>query len=235
MAAQSIGQWEAGRQGEQTDEWLTRAVHHLELVGAVEDSRTLLVVRDMRRALSGSAEAAVGLARASTSPSASTPERAHALLGLGVLAAQQGRWEEATNHADAAVRAIRGDTRMVPQARIVTDVAAAVLRIRAGLDGEALLVVAARGAFAIADMPVLGSVALGYAELAVTRGDTGRGDELWALGTRLGANLALMFGALPGAWALPAADDARARLLEQARTISVADTVTRLATLIGTR
>jgi hypothetical protein len=95
-------------------------------------------------------------------------------------------------------------------------------------------VVAARGAFAISDMPVLGSVALGYAELAVIRGDTERGDELWALGTRLGANLSLMFGALPGAGTLQAADGARGQLLEQARTISVADTITRLATLIRT-
>jgi predicted ATPase/DNA-binding SARP family transcriptional activator len=234
MAAQTIGQWEAGREGERTDEWLTCAIHHLDLVGAVQDARTLLVVRDMRRALSGSAEAAVGLARTAASPSASTREQTHALLGLGVLSAQKGRWKEAADHADAAVRAARSDATTFQQGRIVTEVAAAVLRIRAGLDGEGLLSVAARGAFAIADMPVLGSVALGYAELAVTRGETERGDELWALGTRLGANLALMFGALPGASTLLAADGARDQLLEQARKISVADTVARLATLIGT-
>jgi hypothetical protein len=38
-------------------------------------------------------------------------------------------------------------------------------------------------------LPVLGSVALGYAELALARGDTARSDELWALGVRLGANI----------------------------------------------
>ena len=43
------------------------------------------------------------------------------------------------------------------------------------------------------DMPVLGSFALGFAELAAHRGDADRARELWALGTRLRANLVMLF------------------------------------------
>jgi hypothetical protein len=61
-----------------------------------------------------------------------------------------------------------------------------------------------------------------------------RSDELWALGMRLGANLAMMFGAtLAADRLLMGPNDTRAGLLEQARSASAADTATRLAILIG--
>src|SRR5476649_2792514 len=87
--------------------------------------------------------AAAGLAATVASPSASAEERAHASMGLGVLAAMEGRWVEAVERADAAVSAARSGRNTAPQSRIMTEVAAALLRIRAGYDAERLLVVAA--------------------------------------------------------------------------------------------
>jgi predicted ATPase/DNA-binding SARP family transcriptional activator len=234
MAAQAVGRSGAAGQDPGTDQWLTLAVQHLELVGAAQDVHMLVILRDMHWALNGSAEAAARLAAAVASPSASAWDRGQASIGLGALAAKQGRWQEAVERADAAVSAARSEPNTAPQSRIMIEVAAGVLRIRAGHDGGGLLSVAAHGAFAISDMPVLGSVALGYAELARSRGDVDRSDQLWALGMRLGANLAMMFGSTSGTrHLLIAPHDTRAGLLEQARSASASDTVTRLATLIG--
>jgi predicted ATPase/DNA-binding SARP family transcriptional activator len=234
MAAQAVGRSGTSGQDLGTDQWLTLAIKHFELVGAAQDVRRVVVFRDMHWALNGSAEAAARLAATVASPSASAWDQGQALIGLGVLAAKQGRWEEAAERADAAVSAARSEQNAAPQGRIMTEVAAAVLRIRAGHDAGGLLAVAAHGAFAISDMPVLGSVALGYAELNRSRGDTERSDQIWALGMRLGANLAMMLGSRPGVdQLLMAANDTRADLLEQARSASAAETVTRLAMLIS--
>jgi tetratricopeptide (TPR) repeat protein len=235
MAAQAVGRSGAAAQDPWTDDqWLTLAVQHLELVGAAQDVRRLVVFRDIHWALNGSAEAAARLAAAVASPTASAWDRGQASIGLGALAAKQGRWEEAVERADAAVSAARSEPNTAPQSRIMTEVAAAVLRIRAGHNGGGLLAVAAHGAFAISDMPVLGSVALGYVELARSHGDMERSDQLWALGMRLGANVAMMFGSASGTGQLLIApNDTRAGLLEQSRSTSASDTVTRLAMLIG--
>jgi len=64
MAAQAVGRSRAAGQDPGTDQWLTLAVQHLELVGAAQDAHTLLVFRDMHRALSGSLEAAGSVFRA---------------------------------------------------------------------------------------------------------------------------------------------------------------------------
>ena len=86
-------------------------------------------------------------------------------------------------------------------------------------------------------MPILGSVAFGYSELAATRDDAGLSDELWALGMRLGGNMAVIFGifgSIPAARPRPATDlDASDARFDALRTVSVAEAVTRLATLIG--
>jgi hypothetical protein len=98
-----------------------------------------------------------------------------------------------------------------------------------------LLEVAAHSAFPQADMPVLGTVAVGYSELAASRDDPALAEELWAIGMRLGANLSGMYGGFP--MTPPSAKDGSARgaRLEAAREVSVADTIARLATLIKTR
>ncbi|HEY3438650.1 MAG TPA: BTAD domain-containing putative transcriptional regulator [Actinotalea sp.] len=193
MAAMGIGQWESGRGGE-ADIWLTRAMEHLGLIGAAQDVRSVLVVREMRRALLGSAEAVAVLDEIAQSPWSSADDRARASLGLGVVAAQNGDWAETLRRADDGLAITYANPAPSPQSRIMSEVTAAVLRIRAGADGEPLLGLAAAAALRTPDVPVLGSVALGYAELAVSRGDLEHARVLWALGTRLGANLARAFG-----------------------------------------
>ncbi|QTE29322.1 ATP-binding protein [Pengzhenrongella sicca] len=233
MAAMAVGRAGVSLDSAEADDWLTLAMTNLSLVGAVQDTRTLGVYREMRRALDGSAEAAAGLATTATAASSTGAERSHALIGLAILAAQGERWDEATERGDAAVSAARADEQSSPQGRIVTEVAAAVLRLRAGRDAEGLLAVAGHGALSTSDMPVLGAVALGYAELAHSRDEPARADELWALGMRLGANFATMFGPPAAGLFELAPNDARTALLERARASSAADTVARIAALIA--
>jgi hypothetical protein len=195
-AAQALSQWEDGTDADRSDEWLARAIGHFDRMGAVNDARTLLVARDLRRALRGSPEAAAALEATLRSASSASNERAQASIGLGALAAIRGDLDESVRLADLAVGAARSDaTAAPPQSRIMIEVGAAVLRIRAGADGEGLLAVAAHTALPLGDMPVIGAVAQGYAELAASRGSTARSDELWALGARLGSSLGLVLGA----------------------------------------
>ena len=227
-AAQAVGQWETGHVGTHADVWLSRAVEHLGLVGAAQPARRTTIVRDLRRALNGSAEAAASLGRAASAPSSSTfrasasasaHERAFAAVGLGVLAAVGGRPRDAVRRAGEGVRAARDDGRLAPRDLAVIEVAAAAVLLAvgadplagadAGADAESLLAAARDGALADRDLPTWGSVALGYSELARRRGDLTRAAELWALGLRLGAGLAINFGvfaALHPTYAARAAD-----------------------------
>ena len=211
MAAQQLGQWaplEAKpSDGRGADEWLALAMHHMEIVGAHEDARTLSVLRDLRNALLGVPGAEAALERAAESDAQAAQARSWARLGLAVVASRDGRQQEAVRRADEAVAVARADPWSPPQSRIVAEVAAAVVRSRAGEDGTDLLMSASTAALGLPDMPVLGSVALGWSELEGAGGDVERSVELWALGRRLGANLHIMFGgALTPA---PAGDDER--------------------------
>ena len=194
ISAQALSQWENAIDAERSDEWLARAIGHLDRMGAVNDARTLLVARDLRRALRGSPEAAAALEETLRSASSAPSERAQASIGLGALAAIRGDLAESVRLADLAVGAARSDATAAPQATILIEVGAALLRVRAGADGEGLLAVAAHTALPLGDMPVIGAVAQGYAELAASRGSAARSDELWALGARLGSNLGLVLG-----------------------------------------
>ena len=194
MSAQALSQWEDGFDAERSDEWLARAIGHFDQMGAVNDARTLLVARDLRRALRGSSEATAALEATLRAASSAPNERAQAAIGLGALAALSGDADASVRYAELAVGAARSDTTAAPQFRITVEVGAAVLQIRAGADGEGLLAVAAHAALPLGDMPVIGAVAQGYAELAASRGQTARSDELWELGARLGSNLGLVLG-----------------------------------------
>ena len=238
-AAQALSQWEDGTDAERSDEWLARAIGHLDRMGAVNDARTLLVARDLRRALRGSPEAAAALEATLRSASSAPNERAHASIGLGVLASIRGDLDDSVRHAELAVRAARSDAATVPQARIVIEVGAAVLRIRAGVDGEGLLAVSAHAALPLGDMPVIGAVAHGYAELAASRGLTARADELWALGARLGSNLGLVLGpatvvhpATSARAGSPPGEGAGTALTPPPSRLTAADALARLTTLI---
>ncbi|GEK20508.1 BTAD domain-containing putative transcriptional regulator [Cellulomonas xylanilytica] len=204
MAAQGIGQWEGARGGADAERWLLESLDHLELVGAMQDVRSLRVQLDLQRALAGDAAAASQLREVTTSPQVDDVDVAQAHLGLAQVASQEGRSQDAIDHAESAAALVTPARIPMPQPRVVFLVAVAVIHLRvAALPGgrttaseaRAVELLAAAGADAVGstDIPVLGTFALGFAELAAFRGDADRARELWALGTRLGANLVMFF------------------------------------------
>ena len=126
-------------------------------------------------------------------------------------------------------------------------VVAAVVHLRntgmAGVDDAGavaraveLLLQARPEADGIADMPVLGSYALGAAELAAYRDDLGSARELWALGMRLGANVTLLFqlGSARGWPRRSATPTAGTRTLERWRERPSPDAAARIRELTAT-
>lgn len=204
MAAQGVGQWESARGGADADEWLIRSIEHLELVGAMQDVRSIRVLLDVQRAIAGEDGALDRLHEVTRSPQVEDMDVAQAYLGLAHVAWEGDDVADAVRYAEAATAMIQGDAIHAPQARILFRVAAAVVHLRSagtpGIDERTalpraveLLELARVEAQSMADMPVLGSFALGAAELAAYRGDVATARELWALGVRLGASLVLQF------------------------------------------
>ncbi|MGX4654472.1 BTAD domain-containing putative transcriptional regulator [Micromonospora sp. SCSIO 07396] len=203
MAAQVVGHGLTPTDGGST-EWLARGVHHMELIGATQDVRAARVVLDVQLALRGDPAAERRLVETATPGRGEEVETAQAGLGLARLAWQRGRHAEALDHADAVVRSLAGWTGPPPQPRVVLRVAVAVLRLRIAevwpaarrdVDLRATELLATAGAEALSsrDLPVIGTWALGGAELAAWRDDVGTARELFALGTRLGSNSAAFF------------------------------------------
>lgn len=204
MAAQGVAQWAAAHGGGgDAVAWLERSVHHLELVGAVQDARSMRVLLDVQRAVEGADDGIAALHEVVASPRAEAIDRAQALLGLAMVALFGGDRPTAADHALRAVLAIAGADTSAPQARVVFRVSAVVVLLQSArdetdparrADTEVGVVAILRDARAdvggLGDMPVAGSFALGCAELAAWRGDEETAVELWALGTRMGANLA---------------------------------------------
>jgi hypothetical protein len=129
---------------------------------------------------------------------------AQAHLGLAHVAWAAGDVASAVADAEAATALVENGVVGAPQARVLFRVAAAVVHVRsiglgrvddrsAELRAVELLALAGDDAQTMQDMPVLGSYALGYAELAAHRGRDQDARELWSLGIRLGANLAMLF------------------------------------------
>ncbi len=210
MAAQGIGQWEGGRGGDEAERWLRTSLQELELVGAMQDVRSIRVQLDLQRALAGDASATARLHAITTSSQVDDVDVAQAHLGLAQVASQEGRLQEAVEHAEATAALTTAARMHVPQARVVFLVAIAIIHLRAAGTPEPgtardaaaagsadraveLLARAAQDAATTTDMPVLGTYALGLAELAAHRGQPERARELWSLGTRLGANLVMLF------------------------------------------
>jgi len=239
MAAQGVAQWSATYGSPDAVTWLERGVHHLELVGAAQDASSLRVLLDVQRAVDGVTDGLTALHDVVASPQAESMDRAQAQLGLGLVALLHHDPRAAVQHARDAVRTVAtSPTVDPPQARIVFRVAAAVLLVQSGLeepDGtrraaidSAVVDVLASAADEVAetnDVPVIGSYALGAAELAAWRGDDETATELWALGTRLGANLAsvaLQLGQQRSLAGERAGDAGERRLVElRTRTASV--------------
>ncbi|MBT0993827.1 transcriptional regulator [Cellulomonas sp. DKR-3] len=194
MAAQGVAQWSATAAAPDAVAWLERGIEHLELVGAAQDARRLRVLLDVQRAVDGERDGLAALREVVDSPQADVADRAQALVGLALVALHTGDDDEARRLALRAAEVVAQDASPVPQGRVVIRVAAAVVVLQAGGPGiaEAAAILAATTAdvLELPDMPVVGSYALGGAELAARRGDDETALELWALGTRLGANLA---------------------------------------------
>jgi hypothetical protein len=204
MAAQGIGQWAGARGEADAEQWLVRSVEHLELVGAQHDVRSITVLLDVQRALAGEAGAVERLREVTLSPQVEDMDIAQAYLGLAHVAWAAGDVTSAVTDAEAATALVENGVVGAPQARVLFRVAAAVVHVRSiglGLvDDRAaerraveLLELAGTDAQTMQDMPVLGSYALGMAELAAHRGRAQDARELWSLGIRLGANLAMLF------------------------------------------
>ncbi len=204
MAAQGVGQWESMHGGADAQEWLVRGLRHLEVVGAMQDVRSIRVMLDVQRALDGDDDAFRRLREVTSSSQVDDTDAAQALLGLAHVAWRAGRVDEALQDAEAASALVESMSIQLPQARISFRVAAAVVHLRvAGMQvGQRtaamaravdLLSSAAPEALVTQDMPVLGGFALGIAELAARRGDDDLARSLWSLGVRLGANLVMLF------------------------------------------
>lgn len=203
MAAQGVGQWDSSRGVEDSAVWLRRGVEHLELVGAMQDARSARVLLDVQRAMAGDTDA-LGTLQEVVDARVDVVDVAQALLGLAHVAWRYGRYDDAVARADEAAAAVDGVDMPIPQARAVFRVACAMVHLgvadkvpgRSAAAQERaveLLRLASPEASSTSDMPVIGSVALGAADLAAHQGKDDEARELWALGTRLGANLAAMF------------------------------------------
>ncbi|ROS23686.1 putative ATPase [Cellulomonas sp. PhB150] len=205
MAAQGIGQWGSGRGTDDALVWLERGVRHLEIVGAMQDARSIRLLLDVQRAIAGQEDALVRVEQTARSEQADDTDVAQARLGLAQIAWSDGRLADASRYADSAIDVALSGVVRVPQAHVVFMVAAATIHVRAAEEGDAagraaaearatdLLRRATAEAKGISDMPVLGSFALGCAELAASRDEVAVAVELFALGTRLGANMGSMF------------------------------------------
>ncbi|GEA79697.1 AfsR/SARP family transcriptional regulator [Cellulomonas uda] len=233
MAAQGVAQWSAAEDAAQAVQWLERGVQHLELVGAAQDARSLRVLLDVQRALDGSTEALDALHETADAPRADGIDVAHALLGLAMVALAGGDRPTAVARALRAAAVVTRRRDPVAQARVVFLVSAAVVLLQAtprdSTDDDegarverhvvAVLRDAAADARTLADMPVVGTFALGCAELAAWRGDDEHATTLWALGRRMGAtvaNAALPLGQ-PHSLATRAAGEAGERRLDELR------------------
>ncbi|WBB68390.1 BTAD domain-containing putative transcriptional regulator [Micromonospora sp. WMMD812] len=199
MAAGAVGQFFAPGGEARSAEWLARSIHHMDLVGATQDARSIRVRLDVQLALAGDPEAERRLGETATAGQAEEVEIAQARLGLAHLAWQRERYDEVLVHADGVTRVLAGWVGPPPQPRVILRVAVAVLHLRvaevrrsAGDDADAyavaLLRLALDEALSSRDLPVIGALAMGGAELAAYRGDVGVARELSALGIRIGAH-----------------------------------------------
>jgi hypothetical protein len=198
MTAQALGQWDASTGRAESEHWLTLGVQHLEAVGAQSDARSVRVLLLVEHAIAGDADAVRTLEELAANPQLDPMDRAQAEAGLARVAWEQGRHRDAIAYGDRAAE--RAEGVVVSQARIVFRLAAAMVRMRVrwldepertDVDEKTLawLGAARDEAMLTLDMPILGSYGIALAEACAIRRDDERAVELWALGTRLGANL----------------------------------------------
>ncbi|MGQ5261381.1 BTAD domain-containing putative transcriptional regulator [Micromonospora sp. ZYX-F-536] len=245
MAAGGAGQFFSLRGDSRSAEWLARSVHHMDLVGATQDARSIRVLLDVQLALAGDPEAERRLRETAAPGQAEEVDTGQARLGLAHLAWQRERYDEALAHADGVIRTLAGWVGPPPQPRVLLRVAVAVLYLRmeqrrptsvadAEARAAALLMLARDDALSSKDLPVIGTWALGGAEFAAHRDDAATARELAVLGTRIGTSVGALFP--PGAGErLDAAlgeEEQREPLLAVWRERPVAATVARIRELM---
>ena len=202
MTAQALGHWVSSQGDSRSIEWLARGVRHMELLGAVQDARSIRVLLDVQRALAGDPDAEHRLRVLTTSGQADGGDAAQALLGLARLAWRREHYDEAQACGDAVIRALEGYPEPIPQPRIIFRASVAVLQLwlaevapmpEAEATAVALLTAAREDVASGHDNPLAGAWALGGAELAAFRGSDETARELWSLGMRFGANVNSLF------------------------------------------
>jgi predicted ATPase/DNA-binding SARP family transcriptional activator len=207
MAAQAVGHLDSRVADEVAGEWLRRSQHHLELVGAAQDARSIRVVLDVQLAMTGDAEAEARLHEVAVSDQYEETDVCQATLGLALLALRRGEPDQALAYGDATiVAAARFSSPRSSQMRILFQVTVAVIQLRVaearpGAVGTAaaqaraveMLRIARDDVLAGHDSQMIGAWAMGGAELAVFRGDLAVTRRLWALGMRAGATLSRLF------------------------------------------
>jgi len=195
MSAQLVARvHSAAGEEEESLHWLTVAERHLRAIAALEDLTQVRVSRAAGRVAVGDREAEAELADLAGDPGLELVSRAQAGLALGAALAAAGRTAESLTWTDLALELAASETRPFPQSRVLFRVLAALVRLRAGIPAQDLLEATVPDALASRDAPVLGSLALGFAELAAVRGDRARADELVALAGRIGGNLSWFIG-----------------------------------------
>jgi hypothetical protein len=199
MAAHAAGHSAGAGPGPRTDEWLRRSERHLALAGAAEDARSTRVLLDTQLALAGDAEAELRLLEIAGIGHLGEIDTGQAHLGLARLAWQRGQLDEALAQADALSQAIAHlGAPGLAQQRSVFRVAVAVLHLwvaeaGAGARATDALRQCRTEVPAAHDRELLGTWAMGGAELAAFRGDAATARELWAMGMRLGTNVSRFF------------------------------------------
>jgi len=248
MAAQAAGYSTSAGPDPRTDEWLCRSERHLALVGAAQDARSARVLLDTQLALAGDVEAERRLLEIAGSDQLDELDACQTHLGLAQLAWRRERHDEALAHADEVLQAIASVGAAGPtQPRTVFRVAAAVIHLwvaearpaagtAAGADARAADALRRSRAEVLTarDRPLLGAWAIGGAELAAFRGDAATARELWAMGTRVGANASRLFPVGRGERLAAALGDRESRepLLTEASGLTGAVVYSRISALM---
>ncbi|MFI5494526.1 BTAD domain-containing putative transcriptional regulator [Actinoplanes sp. NPDC051859] len=236
MAAQAMGH-SFGTRRENSVEWLQRSLQHMNLVGAVQDARSVRLMLDAKLALEGDAGAERRLRESASSAQSDDGDVAHASLGLAHIAWERRHLAEVVEHADAVLRATAGLPAPLAEHRVVFRIAVAVLYLMAEESearGVAQLTLARDEVLKTNDAPLAGAWALGGAVCAAQRGDDQLARELWARAMRSGASLSMMLppGGNERLTAALGTEDRRQQLLAERRDEPVAATAAQIRELM---
>ncbi len=195
MAAQLVARMDSARgDHDAAMRWLVTAEHHLRAITATDDLTQVQVMRAVSRVVAGDADAERTLADLSADPDLEAMSRAQAALGLAAGLAARGRDEEAAVWSSHALGSQVHDAAAFAQSRVLFRVVDAMIRIRRGDQVAPALAAAVPDTLTARDAPVLGTLALGFAEMAAVDGDLETSAELRGLAARLGGSLSWFIG-----------------------------------------